>query len=311
VNWNDRTSCRARRIAERLVSDPEAPDIVVLNETFEESDVVELASRARERYPYQRLGLPRSEQLIGTNGGLSILSRYPIESLETESFGTCNEVFGDCLATKGIIHALIRLSDDLKINVVATHLDAGQTPDDRRARRQQLTQIRDYLRARVDRQKWPTLLMGDFNVDGLMPGSEQGESEDDSEYSEMLGLLGHPRDVIASLRDAWPFDRAGTRELNTINCAGISILPCRSPNHDEGRHLRERLDYILLYGTEPLERTRELVERGRARLARARSKITTRVVDAMHLPFRDRACGTDYLSDHQAVAATLELVHRP
>jgi endonuclease/exonuclease/phosphatase family metal-dependent hydrolase len=297
VGWGDENTCRARQIGKALSEQP--LDIVVLNETFSAPDVASLANQTAGTYPYRLLQKPRGQGLK-TSGGLTLLSRYPIDRYSTHAFHDCGGAFRDCLATKGFLHAVVDVSDDLNVNVVATHLDAGHRDRDRAARRSQLRQIRQYLSRRPIFDEWPTLLLGDLNVDGLNPDAGR-----DSEYNGMLATLGNtcascdgpdcqsqctptPFDVYRRAHRGWDVAAHTTRHAHTTNCSVIGFDTCRSPNEDRYWHKRRRLDYILSFGA-PSQRP----------------NLETHVRQAAHPSFRDDTCGTTYLSDHRAVAAEI------
>lgn len=282
VSFGDETTCRSGRIGAWLAEESHA-DIVVLTETFLAPDVKLLTHNAAGRFPHQLVGLPKSDDLLGVSGGLSILSRYPIEQHRVEVFDECSGAFDDCLATKGVLSAVVRIDDDRRVNVVATHLDAGRGAGDREARRAQLRQVRAHMDRWVD-PRLPTILMGDFNVDGLPVGhAMQGE-----EYDEMLGTLARaatpPVDAVRETAPRWSLDPLVTRLYNTLNCE--TTIWCDEDSPNERAERRRRLDYVFWYDS---------------------PAHTGNVVAAEHLPMADSSCGGRWLSDHKAVRATIEL----
>ncbi len=298
VGWGDENACRARQISQALNEQP--LDIVVLNEAFSAPDVASLAKRTASTYPFRILQKPRGQGLK-TSGGLVLLSRHPIDRYSTHAFSDCGGVFRDCVATKGFLHAVVAIDDDLKVNVIATHLDAGYRDRDRSARRSQLREIRRYLDRRPILEEWPTLLLGDLNVDGLNP-----DAGIDSEYNAMLSTLGNtcatcdtrscqnqctptPFDVYHRAHQRWDVSEVSTRNTHTTNCSVIGFDKCRSPNEDDHWKRRRRLDYILSFGA-PSQRP----------------TLEPQIRQAAHPAFRNDTCGTTYLSDHRAVAAEIQ-----
>ena len=307
ISWGDATTCRARRISERIGAPGADFDIAVLTESFKTDDVLLLAKGAAERFPYQRLSLPESQRALAVNGGLSVLSRYPIEETRAEAYRTCAPNLGDCFASKGILYVRVALNARLKVNVVATHLDAGGTEADRRARAEQLAQIRDFLERHVDTERWPTMIVGDMNIDGLRHEIRaRGPKGLLSEYGQMLRTLGNTCvscrdqacrescspglvDAFRASRPAWSFDSTSTRAVNTMNCNGIDLGDCASPNDDALWESRRRLDYVLVADARDDDGVQAMIER------------------VEHPAFADDACETRYLSDHRAVAADVLL----
>jgi endonuclease/exonuclease/phosphatase family metal-dependent hydrolase len=307
VGWGDANECRATRIGGLLARRADAFDVVALEESFSESALRDLLDALGERLPYRILRQPNST-FMRTNGGLTLLSAHPIESYTTRSFDTCSGA--DCLATKGFVHAVLTLSSTLKLNVVATHLDAGDGWGDRTARRRQLGRIRSYLETNTSIQRWPTVLLGDMNVDGLAAprGSETPRSRTDG-YREMMQRLGQscvscqsalchatcdrsPVDTFRRAHGPWPWNERSTRFANTHNCPSESLGGCREPAGRTDWRARERLDYVFSFGAPDRKPDFEVDVRR-----------------AGHWPLASDACGTDYLSDHQAVTA--EIYFRP
>ncbi len=305
VSWGDKSQCRAERIAERLSDQPIPRDIIVLNETFDKHATGRLAEVAEERFPFQALGLPEARGLR-TNGGLSILSRYPIEKWSAKRFSRCSGEFNDCLATKGVLWALVRVSRDLKVNIVATHMNSGRRDSARSAREHQLDEIREFIDSQHQTKRWPTLLMGDLNINGLRYEPRYKTSDELTEYAQSMALLGNscatcetaacyarcnpvPVDAFRKQMGAWSFEAEATRHVNTHNCLGQVMEPCTSPNDDANWQTRSRLDYVMHFGPPKLS-----------------PNLKVRVTDAASRPYRDDTCGTNFLSDHKAVEATIE-----
>lgn len=305
VSWRDQNGCRARRIARYLRDELEPRDIIVLTESFEASSVQILADATRERYPHQVLSQPPARGL-SVNGGVSLLSPHPIEAWSATAFDTCYGDWNDCLATKGFVWARLRISDSLKLNVLATHLNSGGGPQPRATRRKQLTQIRDFLNGDPSFARWPTLFMGDLNINGLRWEARHPKDGQLSEFGETMRFLGNtcvgadahtardclarPVDTFRATHKPWRFDEAHTLAVNTYNCLDEVVQPCRSPNAAEHWRRRLRIDYILDYGAP----------------AKA-PELTTRLLESNTLEFLDNSCNTNYLSDHRALETTLEI----
>lgn len=305
VSWGDKSECRAERIAERLSDQPIPRDIIVFNETFDKEATHRLAELAEERFPFQALGLPEARGLR-TNGGLSILSRYPIEKWSAKRFSRCSGEFNDCLATKGILWALVRVSRDLKVNIVATHMNSGRRDSARGARKHQLEEVREFLDTQHEVRRWPTLLMGDLNINGLRYEPRHEGSNELTEYAQAMARLGNscatcetaacyatcdpfPVDAFKKYMGGWGFEPASTRQVNTHNCLAQVMEPCTSPNDDANWESRSRLDYVMHFGPPKLS-----------------PNLKVKVTNAASRPYRDDTCGTNFLSDHKAVEATIE-----
>lgn len=308
VSWADDNHCRARALAERLKSDELTHDIIALNESFDHQTIRRFSARAAELYPHQILGQPGARGLA-VNGGVSILSRYPIEAWRAIAFKKCSGRLNDCLANKGFVWAKIRLSDDFKINILATHLNSGGAKKARQVRRSQLEQIRAFMGAEESHSRWPTLLLGDLNINGLRWEPRHPSEGRRTEYARAMEQLGqtcltcedeaceeschpYPIDTFRAYHGPWRFDADGTLEANTYNCISESLMPCVSPNSAEYWRRRMRIDYILDFGPPSAAPGRAL------ELLTAESRY-----------FTDNTCDTTYLSDHRAVQARFALPH--
>jgi endonuclease/exonuclease/phosphatase family metal-dependent hydrolase len=310
IGWGDKTACRAEQISRRLANEPIPRDIIALNETFDRDRLDTLAANLQERFPYQLLGQPESRG-FRTNGGLSLLSRHPIEHSAAHTFERCSGDFNDCLATKGFLWALVRVSHNLKVNVIVTHMNSGGDDSARKARASQLAQIQRFMDSQPMLDRWPTVLMGDLNVNGLRWRPRHPESGDLTEYATAMAQLGNtcaqcetaacfaacrpfPVDAFRRHTGKWSFDAAGTRQASTYNCSGQNMAPCTDLNVGEQWRERMRLDYVLHFGPPALV-----------------PDMAVEVLNASSLDFKDNVCGTTYLSDHQGVEATLEIRREP
>lgn len=302
VGWGDATECRGRQIGAMLDRRAELLDVVALNETFARPALDNLLQALGDELPYRILRQPEAT-FPHVNGGLTLLSRHPIEAYAARTFDTCHGA--DCFAEKGFVHAIVKPSPTSKLNVVATHLDAGEERDDRRARRRQMEDIHTYLEASSAVERWPTVLLGDMNVDGLAePRGAEAPSFRTTEYRQMLGQLElsyddcsasrrgtchrAPVDVFRRARGSWSWRESDTRAVNTRNCPAHSLGDCRDPVGRPDWKKRKRLDYIFAFDS-PTSARRVDVRRAR------------------HLPVESDACDTTYLSDHRAISADLRL----
>lgn len=310
IGWGDKNACRAQRIAHRLANEPIPRDLVAFNETFDTQQLASLAEKLEARFPFQVLGQPEARGLR-TNGGLSLFSRHPIEHTSVRAFEHCSGDFNDCLATKGFLWALVRVSNHLKVNVIVTHMNSGGAHSARRARMSQLGQIAQFMEDQPMLDRWPTILMGDLNVNGLRWQPRHPESNKLTEYAQAMAQLGNtcaqcetavcfasctpfPVDTFRRHTGRWSFDAIGTRQASTYNCSGQTIAPCVDLNTSASWDARMRLDYVLHFGP--------------PRLA---ADMTVDVVHSASRDFKDDVCGTTYLSDHRGVEATLAIRRTP
>ncbi|MFW5967095.1 MAG: endonuclease/exonuclease/phosphatase family protein, partial [Persicimonas sp.] len=236
VGWGDEVACRAERIGQRLLDEFSERDVIAFNETFHESSVDDLAETLEEAFPHQLLRRPKSGG-GRINGGLSLLSRHPIEQWDSQSFSRCEGDFSNCLANKGFLWTLLRVSTHLKVNVVTTHLNSGGGDEAREVRRRQLGELRDYLDKLPTTDDWPTILTGDLNINGLRVDTDSDRTSSSNEYTDAMARLGntcarcesarcfatcdaYPVDTFRDHHGPWSHDAQNTVEPNTYNCTG-------------------------------------------------------------------------------------------
>lgn len=103
-----------------------------------------------------------------SGSGLTLLTRLPEEALTrvaSHAFARCHGWVGagnDCLASKGFEHLRLRLAPGLELDVVNTHLDAGDAEGDRAARASQLDELAAYLESVAAGRA--LLIAGDLNL---------------------------------------------------------------------------------------------------------------------------------------------------
>lgn len=178
-------------------------DIVALQEAWEPDAVSLLLEAVADEFPYYASDRPVRKFGRIISGGLLILSRWPIEEVQTVVYDSCH--LADCLAAKGATHARIRIAEDAYLNLVVTHLDAGSAARDRQVRARQIEQLRQFLEG-IDGQAGPLLIAGDFNIDSLA---------DDGEYEILTASLG--------------IETNAPPDASTVNCELESSIFCETP----------------------------------------------------------------------------------
>jgi endonuclease/exonuclease/phosphatase family metal-dependent hydrolase len=144
-------------------------DVVLLQEDFAYPEL--LASHAK--HPVIERGNPPAELWkrwlpIFAGSGLTTFSQLPLpddNAVTGEALQACSGWLSganDCWASKGFLRLRLRLDGGEKIDVYNLHLDAGQSEEDRAARRAQL----ERLRIRIAELSFDGALIigGDFNL---------------------------------------------------------------------------------------------------------------------------------------------------
>lgn len=105
-----------------------------------------------------------------TDGGLLILSRFPI--LSTDQITYEDSTGPDRLSSKGAIYARLSINKS-NFHIFTTHLQSSYTTFNypqfmnyRQVRRKQLKQFKSFVNSKVGLQYEPVIIAGDFNIDG-------------------------------------------------------------------------------------------------------------------------------------------------
>ena len=171
---------RAGRMAQHLVG----YDVLVLQEVFVNSWREALLDELADAYPYRG-------DLVGSDGarmmpwrqdgGVIILSRWPVERRATHLFETtCSG--SDCLADKGVGYVAIRVGER-RVHVFGTHAQSVYGARPREVRAAQFAQMQAFVAAQAIPPDEPVVLAGDFNVDA---------------FTDELDAM------LATLRATWP-----------------------------------------------------------------------------------------------------------
>ncbi len=281
--FRDHAVCRAPLIGRHLKA--ALYDIVALQETQHGTATMDMLQPLLDSYPYRVLRQPEAfawDDTRAVDGGVSLLSRYPIEKSTIVAFDACSAE--DCLARKGFVHALIRLSETLKINVIATHANSGRKHASRASRTAQLKQLHAYIDSVRDFGVWPTFILGDVNVDS-MTHEPVLIGEYDAMFSELKTKIGQPIDAVTEF---WKGARAFDELTHTRNCTHSRVSPCESPNAPSLATERGRMDYVMYY---PHKDYHICVER----------------VETLDFADPAQTCDAPYLSDHKALGAQIEI----
>lgn len=203
-------------------------DVVVLQETFDNSASDALKSNAAAQYPYQTpswaaarpAGTPPAGPTSTTpeDGGVTVLSKWPI--VRKEQYVYKDACGADWYSNKGFAYTVLNVNGSL-VHVVGTHAqstDPGCSAGEAaQMRSRQFKTIDAFLDAKNIPANEQVIVAGDMNVDSHTP-----------EYGTMLADAGL---VAADARTGHPY--SFDTELN-------SIASERYPDDP-----REDLDYVL------------------------------------------------------------------
>jgi endonuclease/exonuclease/phosphatase family metal-dependent hydrolase len=165
-------------------------DVLVFVEAFDDVERNRLINRLKSEYPFYTTVLDGPGPLPGgvhyTNGGVFIMSKWPIVKEDQHIYDICHDIVGgtfDCWAPKGVKYARIRRTNRMW-HVYATHTDAGDAPADAGTRAYQMKEMQFFISTTLPIQATHgdiLLMAGDFNIDRNKPGQQ--------EYYNMLSTL--------------------------------------------------------------------------------------------------------------------------
>ncbi|MFD5731957.1 sphingomyelin phosphodiesterase [Streptomyces sioyaensis] len=204
-------------------------DVVVLQETFDNSASDALKSRAAAQYPHQTPVVGRSRSgwdatggaysaTTPEDGGVTLLSKWPI--VHKEQYIYKDACGSDYFSNKGFVYAVLDVNGT-KVHVVGTHTQstdsgckAGEAAADRA---KQLKEVDAFLDAKNIPADEEVMVAGDLNID--------------SHGDEYPALLGNADLAPADSRTGHPY---------SFDTQENSIAKYRYPNDP-----REDLDYVL------------------------------------------------------------------
>jgi hypothetical protein len=127
-----------------------------------------------KQYPY-RISKIGESHFFKRHTGIALLSRYPIVKSELFVFkATQRKLFPlSILTRKGVLYAEIKVNGSI-IGVFGTHLFWGRTKKQIAIRKNQITELRQFVESKRDDDK-PVIISGDFNT--MTPQYEDLRSE--------------------------------------------------------------------------------------------------------------------------------------
>jgi endonuclease/exonuclease/phosphatase family metal-dependent hydrolase len=203
-------------------------DLALVQEDFAYPELL----RSRLRANYQSTGFVRGDAMH-FGDGLSVFSKRPISEPRRSAWRACHGLLGasfDCWTPKGLAMTRFEVSPGVLLDVYDVHLDAGEQPDDVKAREVQLQQLFETLTAWSAERA--VLVGGDFNLTRAeLPLLQRRATE--------AGL----RDACQTLRcaDGWRLDRILYRGSPALALRVRQYRIDPSFRDDAGRQLSDHL----------------------------------------------------------------------
>lgn len=157
---------RANLIANKLKTIGD--DIIFFQEAFMDSKREQIIHELASVYPYVAIPKKGHGLFQLTGSGLFIVSKYPMKVLDQVVFDDCAD--SDCLASKSAIMVELTIPDghnEKTIQMINTHLQAWNGPQEIAIRKKQLLQIKEMMsnNAKVGVAQ---VLVGDLNINGKL-----------------------------------------------------------------------------------------------------------------------------------------------
>lgn len=185
------------------------------------------------------------------DGGCLILSKFPPIAMNKHIFNaTCNV---DALASKGVIHALLKISDNHNVDVFCTHLQSSykyvSSEKTRKIQQLQLEELHDFVVDCVN-DRSIAIIAGDFNIDSI-------QNDITREYDNMIDIMkglyfDEVRDLLVESLNKHPETTVGYKWNKKT---GKEIVDCTYLIDNMGYNPAKefvrgcRLDYVLVLET--------------------------------------------------------------
>jgi endonuclease/exonuclease/phosphatase family metal-dependent hydrolase len=201
------------------------PDVVGLSEVWDNYERDNIRTRLADLYPSWMTGPDEAD--LESDGGLLLLSRFPLSATDSSIYRNC--AAEDCLANKGVLHARVQPPGRSEVDVFLSHTQNPDVTLGPNMLNAQINHLADFVMA-VRNPRLASLVMGDLNVDGMVPTLYQG----------LVSRMGFSQ-------DAWKDTQSGPGiTYDYANCVEPSkpLSECTDALRDKNGH---RLDYFLGY----------------------------------------------------------------
>ncbi len=153
---------RARIIPQQLLT--HGADVIALQEIYEKKHIDFFIKELKSTYPFFFF---KHNSQIKLNNGLMIFSKYPFVSTKGESQSDKGPIDEWLMADRGLLSAVIKLNDDINLDIVNLHATSGgtlnsQDSDSVNASRQK--QLEQALKLALASNTEYQIILGDVNA---------------------------------------------------------------------------------------------------------------------------------------------------
>jgi len=302
MEWNivdgpTQRGCRLGAMIEMFLDHSFTPDVLAMQETWDPEFTAALASaleyKAEGALPNRILNQPKASY-IGINGGLSLLSRWPLEMAYSVGYRNYHRLSDETLANKGWTYAYIRPDPQHRFgfHLVTTHLDASDKANPFQpatVRDGQVQELRTFLETTLcsSPNREPAIVLGDFNIHhrGAAPVADIAEYVSLQKRLSLSCMQPAIDGYAAAHPSGWKENDANAGTLNLADSNDTLVGTREYPTYAS-----ERVDYIWILNPYAKE-----------------ENTSIEVVSANTNIFADTRCKTEFLSDHKALHASLRL----
>jgi endonuclease/exonuclease/phosphatase family metal-dependent hydrolase len=219
--WNGQMD-RAKHIG-ALLKDSEY-DVILFQEAFGKASSRVLREALKGEFPYEIKPLGDGKFF---NNGLWVLSRIPIENIQSIFFNDCAGF--DCGASKGAVFFEVE-KDGFTYQLLNTHLQAEEGKKYAQVRAKQFIQMHELLEAHAELGV-PQLAAGDMNT----------SRNNEKDYQEMISLMHGVDGEVCMPEDTY----CASLEPTTWGCQNNSLIA------DKYKGQSSLLDYALIRNPRP------------------------------------------------------------
>ncbi|PAJ76246.1 phospholipase [Pseudoalteromonas sp. NBT06-2] len=137
-------------------------DIIVFSELFDNSRREIFLNALKDEYPYQTKVVDKLNSI--EDGGVVIISRWPIENEAQITFNDCDAE--DCMSAKGVMYVKINKGGN-PYHIFGSHTQAWTKEKNQVTRTKQFHQMRDFIDNQYISESEPVIIAGDLNVDKI------------------------------------------------------------------------------------------------------------------------------------------------
>jgi endonuclease/exonuclease/phosphatase family metal-dependent hydrolase len=139
-------------------------DVIIFSESFDNDLREEMNSNLIKKYPYITNVIGDDADLPMMNGGVFIMSKYPITYRKEKAYGSLGSGYcygEDCLAKKGFLYIEV-VKNNRNYHIIGTHT---QAQNHQNIRKKQFKKIKNFIDDNIPNNDEVVLIGGDLNVD--------------------------------------------------------------------------------------------------------------------------------------------------